>query len=63
MSDFTGIIGGPPEWQRDFTNYCPNVPSTLFRNMELPIWDNSDGTPINEENYYAAYLYKVVSLS
>jgi hypothetical protein len=60
MADFTGIIGGPPEWQRDFTNYCPGVPSTLFKDIYLPIWDNSDGTPINEANHFANYMYKVV---
>ncbi len=61
MSDFTGIIGGPPEWFRDYTTYCPGVPSTLFKDMYLPIWDNALGTPINEANHYANYLYKVVN--
>jgi GEVED domain/Secretion system C-terminal sorting domain len=62
MEHFTGIIGGPPEWQRDFTNYCTGNPSTLFKDMYLPIWDNSDGTPINEANHYAYYLYRVVNM-
>ncbi|MEN0049463.1 MAG: hypothetical protein AAF806_20555 [Bacteroidota bacterium] len=37
--------------------------SILFKNMYEPIWDNGEnGTPYNDENYYAAYLYKTVTL-
>jgi GEVED domain/Secretion system C-terminal sorting domain len=62
MKDFTGIIGGTPEWQRDYTTYCEGTPSTLFKDMYLPIWDNSDGTPINEANHYAYYMYRMVNM-
>jgi hypothetical protein len=36
--------------------------STLYKNMYLPIWDNTDvnKTPINEQNYYALYVYNLV---
>lgn len=33
----------------------------VFRNLYLPIWDKGEnGTPINDLNYYAAYVYAVV---
>lgn len=32
-----------------------------FKNMYEPIWDNGEnGTPVNENNYYALYVYKLV---
>ncbi len=36
--------------------------SLLYKNMYLPIWDSTDAqkTPINENNYYAAYVYNIV---
>jgi hypothetical protein len=36
--------------------------SKLYKNLYLPIWDDSVGgkTPINEQNYYAAYVYNIV---
>ena len=36
--------------------------SQLFKNMYLPIWDASDAnkTPINENNYYANFVYKLI---
>lgn len=36
--------------------------SQVFKNMYLPIWDSSDPnkTPINENNYYANFVYKVI---
>ncbi|GAL85878.1 hypothetical protein MYP_3107 [Sporocytophaga myxococcoides] len=38
------------------------LPSKVFKNMYLPIWDTSDPnkTPINENNYYAYFVYKVI---
>jgi hypothetical protein len=61
MDEFTGIIGGPPQWTLDFTNYCDGVPSSIYKDLYLPIWDAGNGTPYNEANPYAAYLYKLVS--
>lgn len=69
MTDLTGLIWGganggseapPPAPFRDMTEYCPGQPSELFKNLYLPIWDANNGTPINEDNYFAAYLYKTV---
>ena len=63
MGDHTVIVGFPSEEHRDPTQYCPGIQSELFANMYSPIWDGgANGTPYNDENYYAAYLYKTVSL-
>ncbi len=60
-----GIVGDPLEWHRDQTNYCPSQPnkkSKFFANMYTPIWDGgANGTPYNDNNYWAAYLYEVVN--
>jgi Secretion system C-terminal sorting domain len=71
MGDLTGLILGgsqggsqpaPPDDVRDLTQYCPGVSSDLFANLYKPIWDGgANGTPYNEENYYAAYLYETVN--
>jgi Secretion system C-terminal sorting domain len=70
MGELTGLILGganggsqpnPPDDVRDLTQYCPGTPSDLFANLYKPIWDGgANGTPYNEENYYAAYLYQTV---
>ncbi len=63
IQDNVVFVGYPAEEHRDKNQYCPNVNSTLFANMYLPIWDNGEnGTPVNDSNYYAAYLYKMVSV-
>lgn len=55
------FVGYPSEAHRDTTHYCPDKRSELFKNLYEPIWDDGlDGTPYNEDNYYAAYLYKTV---
>ena len=46
---------------KDQTEYCPGSPSELFANLYEPIWDNNNGTPYNEDNYFAAYMYQMVS--
>ena len=62
IKDNVIFIGYPNEEHRDPTSYCPGVRSELFANMYEPIWDNGEnGTPVNEENYYASYLWKMVS--
>lgn len=56
------FIGYPTEGHRDHTQYCPGTESALFANLYQPIWDGGmNGTPYNELNYYAAYVYKMVS--
>ncbi len=57
------FVGYPSEAHRDTNYYCAEHRSELFLNMYEPIWDDgTDGTPYNDENYYAAYLYKTVTL-
>ena len=35
--------------------------SMLFQNMYTPVWDGgANGTPINDNNYFALYVYKTV---
>jgi len=61
IEDNTVFIGFPTEEHRDKTLYCPDTPTDLFANLYEPIWDDGEhGTPINEDNYYALYLYKMV---
>ncbi len=63
MGEFTATLTGPVDWHRDLTEYCPGNTSELFRNLYTPIWDGgTNGTPYNDENYFAAYVYKTVSM-
>ena len=64
LEDLTMIVGFPADWHRDQTDYCGNgFNSSMFRNLYTDIWDNGEnGTPYNDENFYAAYLYEVVSM-
>lgn len=65
-TDQVVFVGYPNEAHRDtFTYKCPNGVEryALFKNLYEPIWDDGvNGTPVNEDNYYASYLYKTVSL-
>lgn len=61
MKDHVMFIGYPSKAQRDNTVYCGKDTSAMFANMYEPIWDNGEnGTPVNEKNYYALYVWKVV---
>ncbi len=63
LQDLTNIVGFPADWHRDPTHYCPDYQSEMFDNLYDPIWDNGEnGTPINDDNYLALYIYKVVQL-
>ncbi|MFK8007164.1 MAG: PKD domain-containing protein [Saprospiraceae bacterium] len=66
LIDNTMFVGDPSEDHRDPTNYCPSKPwlkNMGFKNMYEPIWDNgANGTPVNDENYYALFMYKMVTL-
>ncbi len=63
LKDNTVIIGFPSEAHRDPNYYCPEEQSELFANMYEDIWDNGEnGTPVNDNNYYALYLWKMVNL-
>lgn len=62
LKENTVIVGFPAAWQRDQTFHCPDKQSTMFANLYEPIFDNGEnGTPVNEENYLAIYLYKLVN--
>ncbi len=56
------FIGYPSEDQRETEAFCPGYRSELFANMYTPIWDDgANGTPVNDNNPYALYLYKMIS--
>jgi hypothetical protein len=62
LKENTVIIGFPAAWQRDQTFHCPDKQSTMFANLYEPIFDNGEnGTPVNDQNYLALYLYKLVT--
>lgn len=56
------IAGYPSEAQQSEEVWCSDgTRSNLFRGMWEPIWDDgADGTPYNEDNAYAEYLYRAV---
>ncbi|MBI5915597.1 MAG: PKD domain-containing protein [Bacteroidetes bacterium] len=61
MGEHTAIVGFPTPAHRDPVQYCPGIQSELFANMYEPIWDGgTNGTSYNDDNHYAAYLYKIV---
>ncbi len=72
VRDLTVILNSPADkeidstwYQRDgspsTSNDC-NQHSYMFRNMYTPIWDGGlNGTPYNDTNYCARYIYEVVS--
>lgn len=63
LVDNTMFVGYPSDEHRDPTIYCKGSKSEMFANMYEPIWDNGEnGTPVNDNNYYALYLYKTVNL-
>lgn len=62
LKENTVIVGFPAAWQRDQTFHCPDKQSTMFANLYEPIFDNGEnGTPVNDNNYMALYLYKLVN--
>ena len=57
----TVFIGYPSPAHRDSTRYCTDHQNACFANLYENIWDNGEnGTPINDNNYFAAYLYRLV---
>lgn len=58
----TAFIGYPSEAHRDNAMHCPDMQSEVFANLYEPIWDNgAGGTPVNDNNYFALYIYKMVN--
>ncbi len=61
LQDLTTIVGFPADWHRDPNFYCPDHQSEMFDNLYDDIWDNGEnGTPVNDENYLALYVYRLV---
>lgn len=63
MREHTLFVQGPSAAHRDYNTYggCGQT-SWLWANMYAPIWDGgANGTPVNENNYYALYVYKLVT--
>ncbi len=62
LRNIVAILGFPAEIARDPAYYCPNEQSTLFDDLYKPIWDHGEhGTPINDDNPYALYVWKTVT--
>lgn len=62
MGEYVAIIGGPTGAHQDYAQHCPGVFSSMFANLYTPTWDGgANGTPYNDNNYLAAYMYKLVS--
>jgi hypothetical protein len=63
MKDNVVFIGFPSPEHKESKSHCPGVRSETFANLYEPIWDNGEnGTPVNDENYFAIYLYKMVNI-
>ena len=63
IKDNTVFLEAPADEHRDTTEYCAGETSVMFGNMYEPIWDSGEnGTPVNDNNYAALYIYKTVLL-
>ncbi len=61
LKDNTVFVGFAADLHRDPVQYCPGIVTDMFDNLYEPIWDNGEnGTPVNDDNYYALYLYNVI---
>jgi len=57
--DHTVFLEEPSAAHRDNTNFGCSQNSRLFKNMYEPIWDGgANGTPVNDNNYFALYVYR-----
>ena len=63
MKDNVVFIGYPSPEHRESKSHCPGVRSETFANLYEPIWDNgANGTPVNDENHFAIYVYDMVNV-
>jgi len=71
MKELTLFLNGPSDAHRSTkvincvnatTHNTEQFRSEVFKNLYAPIWDDSTNgvTAVNDTNYYAAYVYKVV---
>ncbi|MFT3932752.1 MAG: T9SS type A sorting domain-containing protein [Chitinophagaceae bacterium] len=64
IKDNTVFLETPSEAHRDKSTFggCGDQ-SLIWSNIYTPIWDNGEnGTPVNDDNYLALYIYKTVTL-
>lgn len=72
VRDYTVILNTPADDELDSTFYQSDgtvgatnecgIRSLLFKNAYAPIWDGGlNGTPYNDTNYCAKYIYEIVS--
>lgn len=61
INNLVGFLGDAAEAHQDDPSGCAIVRSPHFANLYEPIWDDGEnGSPINENNYYAHYVYRAV---
>jgi PKD repeat protein len=61
LQENTAILGFPNADTREQYKYCETTQSILFSNLYTDIWDGgANGTPINEANPYAVYVWNTV---
>lgn len=62
MRENTIFLGFPSDAHQENRDYGCGEKSKMFSNMYEPIWDNGlNGTPVNENNTYALYVYNTVN--
>ncbi len=62
LTDLTLIVGFPHSTHQEQTEYCPGIQSEMFAGLYEPVWDGgANGTPYNDDNLFAAYMYEVVT--
>ena len=60
--EFTAFVGSPHPTHRETTTFPGSPePARTFKNLYEPIWLDSAQTIVNPNNYYAKYLFDVVS--
>ena len=51
----------PSDKNRERKQYVQGINSESYENLYEPVWDEGEnGTPVNDNNYYALYVYKIV---
>lgn len=61
-SEHLAFVGYPSEAHRSDEEHCAGIQSEMFANLYEPIWDGgANGTPVNDENYFARYLWLTVN--
>jgi len=64
LNDNTLFVGFAHDDHKDPVDYCAtnDIQTDMFANLYEPIWDGgANGTPVNDNNHYALYMYEVVT--